>query len=37
MDLRIDGLDAGARELLELVAVGGPLEVALLPGALVDL
>ena len=34
MDLRIDGLDAGARELLEVVAVGGPLEVALLPGTL---
>ena len=37
MDLRIDGLDAGARELLEVVAVGGPLEVALLPGTLEDL
>ena len=37
MDLRIDGLDAGARELLEVVAVGGPVEVALLPVTLEDL
>ncbi len=34
VDLRIDGVDADARELLELVAVAGPLELGLLgPGA----
>ena len=34
VDLRIDGVGPGARGLLELVAVGGPLELGLLgPGA----
>jgi DNA-binding CsgD family transcriptional regulator len=31
VDLRIDGLRPPARDLLELVAVGGPLELGLLP------
>src|SRR4051794_11971716 len=31
VDLRIDGLPAPTRDLLELVAVGGPLELGLLP------
>ncbi|MFL5904421.1 MAG: hypothetical protein ACJ76Q_11490, partial [Solirubrobacteraceae bacterium] len=41
VDLRIDGLPAPTRDLLELVAVGGPLELGLLPpdaaGALEEL
>src|SRR3954447_1292904 len=40
VDVRIDGLGPAARDLLELVAVGGPLELGLLPrgaGALDEL